>query len=82
MQRFIEKFLLDFSTLDKILLIVILLLGLLDTIMIVVHHKPSELQESLQTATDSNTSNFNIDDNDNIQEKSNDDETLKDTSNN
>lgn len=82
MQRFIEQFLLDFSTLDKILLIVILLLGLLDTIMIVVHHKPSELQESLQIATDSNTSNFNIDDNDNIQKKSNDDETLKDTSNN
>lgn len=79
MQRFIEKFLLDFSTLDKILLIVILLLGLLDTIMIVLHHKPSELQESLQTATDSN---FNIDDNDNIQEKSNEDETLNETSNN
>lgn len=70
MQRFIEQFLLDFSTLDKILLIVILLLGLLDTIMIVVHHKPSELQESLQTATDSNTSNLNSSNSEDIQEKS------------
>lgn len=79
MQRFIEKFLEDFTTLDDILLVVILLLGLLNTVMIVLHYKP---QENLKTVTDSNTPDIiSVDssNNENVQEKFSN-ETLNDSS--